>query len=85
VAQEFDEQTQSTDPQTESIRLVRVSEDGVEPRVWKIDRSSGDSTGSSRLNRSEVDWLFGFLTMDNDIVDCDGTRHHHPGRSANVA
>lgn len=82
---ELDEQARSTSPQTKSIRLVRVSDDGVEPRVWKIDRSADDSAGSSRLNRSEVDWLFGFLTMNNDIVDCDGTRHHHPGRSVNVA
>lgn len=82
---ELNVQARSTNPQTESIRLVRVSEDGVEPRVWKIDRPGDDSTGSSTLNPSEVDWLFGFLTMNNDIVDCDGTRHHHPGRSANVA
>lgn len=84
-AHELNEQARSANPQTESIRLVRVSADGVEPRVWKIDRSGVDSNESARLNRSEVDWLFGFLTMNNDIVDCDGTRHHHPGRSVNVA
>lgn len=66
---------------TRSVRLVRVSEDGMEPRVWKIDRSAADG---SPLKRSEVDWLFGFLALNNVIVDCDGTKHQHPGRTTNV-
>lgn len=75
---------ESQDRATRSVRLVRVSEDGMEPRVWKIDRSDVSAADGSPLKTSEVDWLFGFLALNNVIVDCDGTKHHHPGRTTNV-
>ncbi len=52
-----------------TIRLVRISGDGVEPRLWRIDRPHG---------REAVAWVFTILNSNNEILDCYGTKYRHP-------
>ena len=63
------------------IRLVRISDDGVEPRLWRIDKQHDRVPEDKCVNRRELEWVFAFLSLNNEIMDRDGTRHSHPGLS----
>jgi hypothetical protein len=60
------------------IRLVRVSDDGVEPRLWRIDEDHDQALASGPVNKNQLAWLFGFLSINSEIIDQDGIRHCHP-------
>ena len=61
------------------IRLVRVSDNGVEPRLWRIDKQHDHALEDRCVDRHEREWIFVFLSPNNKIIDHDGTRHSHPG------
>jgi len=60
------------------IRLVRVSDDGVEPLLWKVAEQQGTAEDEKQVARRDLEWIFAFLSLNNEIIDGDGTRHSHP-------
>ncbi len=63
----------------QTIRLVRISDDGVEPRLWRIVENPDRGLEDTRVSRREVDWIFAFLNLNSELIDRDGTRYSHPG------
>ncbi len=62
-----------------TIRLVRVSDDGVEPQLWRIVTNRHGAAEGQHASRREVEWIFAFLSQNSKVIDRDGIRHSHPG------
>ena len=61
-----------------TIRLIRVSDDGVEPLLWKIEQQPGIANNERDAETHDLEWIFAFLNQNNEIIDGNGTRHSHP-------
>jgi beta-lactamase regulating signal transducer with metallopeptidase domain len=65
-----------TSTERRRIRLIRVSDDGVEPRLWRIH---ADDPAAHGIERRELKRIFALLGRNNEIIGRDGTRHSYPG------
>jgi hypothetical protein len=58
-------------PLCRMVRLMRLTPDGVEPRLWLIDRQWNDACGEIPVTGQDLPWILAFLGIHDSILDCD--------------
>ena len=58
--------------------VLSANPDGVEPKLWKLHDGRRLESDDQRVMAPNLHWIFGFLNVNNEIIDHEGTRHSQP-------